>query len=133
MPISPEDLLIFAEDIHAKDEDCEVHRRSAIGRYYYAMYHKAKSILKLEPLEYTKSDHENLIRYLQNDARTDEDHNFRELVMLGGYLRQERDRRNLADYELDTAITKINADTSKDTARLLFEKANELVKLSSAS
>ena len=133
MPISPEELLSFAEDIHAKDESCEVHRRSAISRYYYAMYHKAKSILKLEPLLYTKSDHENLIRYLQNDARDDEDHNFRALFMLGESLRQERDRRNLADYDLDVAITKINTETSKDTAKLLFEKSDELVKVSSAS
>jgi len=133
MPISPEELLNFAEDIHSKDADCEVHRRSAISRYYYAMYHKAKSILKLEPRSYNKGDHENLIRYLQSDARTDEDHNFRELVMLGESLRQERDRRNLADYQLDAVVTKTNVETSKDTAKLLFEKSDELVKLSSAS
>ncbi|MCG9664710.1 hypothetical protein L1D26_16680 [Vibrio mediterranei] len=133
MPISPEELLRFAEEIHAKDEDCEVHRRSAISRYYYSMYHKVKSILKFEPRSYNKGDHENLIRYLKSDACTDEDHNFRELVMLGESLRQERDRRNLADYELGEVVTKTHVDTSKDTAKLLFEKSDELVRLSSAS
>lgn len=132
MPISPEELLNFAEHIHFKDENCEVHLRSAISRYYYAMYHKARSILKNEPRSYTKSDHENLIRYLQNDSRNEEDHNFRELVLLGESLRQERDRRNLADYSLGETITKTNADISRDTAKLLFEKADELIRLSSA-
>lgn len=131
MPISPEELLNFAENIHSAKESCEVHRRSAISRYYYAMYHKARSILKFEPRTYTKSDHENLIRYLKNDAQHEEDHNFRELMMLAESLRQERDRRNLADYELKQTITVINANTSKETARLLFEKADILVTLSS--
>ncbi|HCK0626361.1 TPA: hypothetical protein NGT82_001928 [Vibrio parahaemolyticus] len=133
MPISPEELLAFAKDIHSQNEDCEVHRRSAVSRYYYAMYHKAHSILKFEPRLYTKSDHENLIRYLQNDARDEEDHNFRELFMLGESLRQERDRRNLADYALGETITKTNANSSKDEADILFEKADGLLKLSSAS
>ncbi|EGR2691063.1 TPA: hypothetical protein ACPJZ8_000319 [Vibrio diabolicus] len=133
MPISPEELYDFAEKIHSMDKGCEVHRRSAVSRYYYAMYHKARSILKLEPLSYTKSDHENLIRYLKSDARDDEDHNFVELVKLAEVLRIERDRRNLSDYELTKSVTPINADTSKDNAKLLFEKADELLKLSSAS
>ncbi|HHF2889579.1 TPA: hypothetical protein ACPJZ3_001631 [Vibrio diabolicus] len=133
MPISPEELLSFAEQIHNQDKKCEVHIRSAISRYYYAMYHKVKSILKQEPRSYTNSDHENLIRYLQNDARNDEDHDFRELVLLGDALRQERARRNLADYELSKSVTDTNAETSKDAAEYLFEKADELLRLSSAS
>lgn len=126
MPISPEALLKFAEQIHDKNEDCEIHRRSAISRYYYAMYHKAKSILKEEPRIYSKSDHENLIRYLQSDARNDEDHDFRELVLLADLLRLERARRNAADYELKESITKVDANTTKDSAIFLFEKADQL-------
>ncbi|EGQ8324851.1 hypothetical protein IG517_14055 [Vibrio cholerae] len=133
MPISPEELLNFAEQIHYKNEDCEVHRRSAISRYYYAMYHKTKSILKEEPRQYTKSDHENLIRYLQNDARNDEDHDFRELVLLADSLRVERARRNSADYELNKTITKVDANTTKDSAIFLFGKVDKLAFQTKAS
>lgn len=133
MAINPEDLLDLAKSLHGQAKESEAYRRSAISRYYYAMYHKVHSILEQEPLDYNKGCHENLIKYLKNEAQHDEPHDFRILVRLAESLRQERDRRNNADYQLDESIHMGQVDLCQSTAELLFEQANGLAQSSSAS
>lgn len=128
MPIKAEDFFLQAKNLIASDQS-EVNVRSCISRCYYGMYHKVLSILDHEQILYpNKGYHGSLIHYLQNDAANDESLPFMSLKGLSYMLRQERDRRHNADYELLDSPDINSAKDAIATAERCFQRCDDLVK-----
>ncbi|OOQ70149.1 hypothetical protein C1S86_11310 [Vibrio parahaemolyticus] len=127
MPARPEDFLQTAKQLIESDNSTEADQRSAISRSYYAMYHKVLSILDKEPWSYSgQGCHASLITYLQNDAANEESIDHRQLKRLSYQLRQSRDNRVIADYELEKEISQNLVSLSITTAEKCMDLADQL-------
>lgn len=126
MPVNPEDFLNESQNL-LTDATSEIQYRIVISRSYYAMYHKVLSILDQAPRNYPRmGDHASLIEYLKTDAEMDESLPFIKLKGLSYMLRQERLKRNDADYDLEDTISKSDADESIATAVRCVARCDEL-------
>lgn len=127
MSSSPEDILNTAgKIIESSNSESEV--RASISRSYYSMYHKVLSILDNVPIQYEKKGvHASLITYLQTDAQHDEKHNFMSLKSLAYMLRQQKDSRVTADYDLSVLLELEHAEAGINTANRCFTKCDELI------
>ncbi|CAH8187764.1 conserved hypothetical protein [Vibrio aestuarianus] len=126
MPVNPEDFLSESQNL-LTNATSEIQYRSAVSRSYYAMYHKVLSILDQAPRSYPKmGDHSSLIEYLKSDAEMDESLPFMKLKGLSYMLRQERLKRNEADYDLNDTVSKSDADASLATAVRCVARCDEL-------
>lgn len=127
MACNPESLLLLAKSLQGSDASSEIHQRCSISRSYYAMYHKVLAILDCEPRNYpNKGNHGSLIHYLKTDAAYDESIDFKELKKLSYMLKQERDHRNLVDYELGVTVTQEQALRSIATAERCVDQCDAL-------
>ena len=91
----------------------EIGFRNCISRSYYGMYHSALELIENPIPNYaTGGSHHCLINYLA-DKHNAEKHNKRELLKISYILRQNRDLRCDADYELESdTITFATAEDS---------------------
>ncbi|ELB2081777.1 hypothetical protein NB463_09025 [Vibrio sp. RM-41-2B] len=133
MPVKAEDFFEQAKELMALEQN-EINIRSCISRCYYGMYHKVLSILDHEQILYpNKGYHGSLIHYLQTDAANDESLPFNSLKGLAYMLKQERDRRQVADYELSDAPDLESAQDSISTAERCLQRCDLLVQDNSTS
>ncbi|WP_435234496.1 hypothetical protein ACR30L_12030 [Psychromonas sp. PT13] len=133
MSVKPEDILAAAEWM-IEGSPSEVKIRASISSSYYSMYHKVLSILSNEPIRYEgKGIHAALIKYLQTDAKHDENYDFMTLKSLAYMLKQEKDSRVIADYKLCSILEIQNAKNSCITAKRFFEKCDKLIESNSTS
>ncbi|MDH6024956.1 hypothetical protein [Vibrio splendidus] len=127
MATKPEDFLHTAKNLINSENKTEADERSAISRSYYAMYHKVLSILDNEPWTYGgKGCHASLITYLEKDAANEESIDHRQLKRLSYQLKQSRDNRVIADYELQKIISPQLVNLSIATAEKCILLADEL-------
>ncbi|GJA84694.1 hypothetical protein [Aeromonas caviae] len=128
MAISPEDILMFAEDCSRKSG--EVNHRNAVARSYYASFHCVKQCLVNEPDSQTSSVHAHLIRYLEKDAVRNEPAlaGTKEGMALSYMLKALKTRRVIAEYELDDNFDEAQASLAVADAKKLFARCNELFK-----
>lgn len=91
----------------------EIGYRNCVSRAYYGMYHEVLSIINEEIPSYaTKGAHACLITYLAEGSSA-EPYDSKELVKLSYILKQHRDNRFEADYELDSdAVDSLMAENS---------------------
>ncbi|MGR5294783.1 hypothetical protein ACPV5U_08755 [Vibrio mediterranei] len=122
MPVKPEEFLSVAENFH-KNNPTEIEVRCIVSRSYYAMYHKALSVLDKEPRTYhSKGCHGSLVEYLKQDVGTDEpDKDAMKLRQVSYILEQERANRVRADYHLDDVVTVEQAGDSIQAANRCIE------------
>ncbi|NYA43253.1 HEPN domain-containing protein [Serratia fonticola] len=98
----------------------EVSYRNAISRAYYSTYHKSLSQVITMP-KANASHHAALIRYLaSNECFQNEQCERGTLMELSRCIKKLRNERNKADYQLDTTITKENAEKCLALAHKIF-------------
>lgn len=129
--ISSHDILTTAK--HCAAEGTEAGARSATSRAYYSMLHEAISSLEHLP-NFSHEHHKNTVGYMTNSAECkNEPFPVRSLKALGFVLKQWRDARNEADYDLaGVTWTKDNAQDGIEAAEEFFQRWSEL-KTSKAS
>ena len=110
MSIRPADLLLCAQRAMSINDAGEAEFRACISRAYYAAYHDSKSWHQQLPAPgsvgtttHHMGVHETLVLQLQNPTTIRD-----ELKLMSrrrGYLLKDlRNRRNTADYELDSSV-----------------------------
>lgn len=121
MSIQGKDILLVAESC-AKNAG-EHFSRSAISRAYYALYHEACSILQCCP----PTTHDGVVQYLLTDARRkNEPYELMDLIRIGAVLKQQKEKRKAADYDLSAEITQSEADSSIGAVRKILGKISEI-------
>lgn len=127
MSCKPEELLVLAKIIQELRPTSDTADRAVISRSYYSMYHKVLSILDKTPRTYeNKGVHASLIKYLSSDAASDESIDFNSLKSLSYMLKQEKDNRVLADYQIKDEIGENVALRSLATAERFINKCDQL-------
>lgn len=121
MSIQGKDILLVAEScVESADEHFA---RSAISRAYYALYHETCSILKCCP----PTTHDGVVQYLLTDARRrSEPYELMDLIRIGAVLKQQKEKRKAADYDLSAEITQTEAASSVDAVRKILGKISEI-------
>jgi len=116
------DFLNFATDsVQRKDE---IGHRNAVARSYYAMFHEVRDLLVALP-NYSSHAHDGLIQYLKNPDK-DEPYERMALRGLAAMLQQQKGKRVVADYDLDSDVNSNDALESIRVAERLFQKCQEL-------
>ncbi|WP_065357989.1 hypothetical protein [Kluyvera georgiana] len=125
MPITSNQILDTAKLCF--HENIESGFRSAISRAYYSMLHESIGSLTALP-HFTRDHHKNTVGYMSTPSECkSEPYPPQTLKSLGFILRQWRDARNEADYDL-TGVT-VSGDMGMDAieaAELFFERWEEL-------
>ncbi len=126
MSVNAENFLQVAEHslIHANHE---MDYRNSISRAYYATFHAVTPIsLKLPPVANGNSNnsHELIISTLTN-CRPSHTRAL-ELKSIGYQIQRLKAQRVKADYRIDEAISKDDAEEQLRKAKLLLEKIAEL-------
>lgn len=122
MSCTPQDFLSFAIKLSGSAE--EIERRAAVSRAYYGAFHiadQAKTMLpELPPQEAWSGSHEAVVRRYLADRGN------KSSVKLGYILRDMKNRRESADYELigecptqDVLVQIGEAKKIEELARLL--------------
>lgn len=114
--MDPADFLSVAERLRASPSEAE--RRTSVGRSYYGLYNVLWARFRtVANLQGTSRDHHRLIAYLteNDDAR---------LQQVGEKLKNLRDLRNDADYEMsftiDAAQSELAYQWSREAVRILI-------------
>ncbi|MDB2331390.1 HEPN domain-containing protein [Alteromonas sp.] len=109
MAVEGKDFLEFAKS--AVSHGTEIGFRNAVSRSYYSIYHTVLSLVEQQIPNYAGGGtHSSLIKYLE-DPSCPERFDKRQLRRLSYILRQQRDLRCDADYELDVdTITETTAE-----------------------
>lgn len=100
MTSSFSELLEHAYQLERLCSDTEPGLRTVASRRYYAAYHRARAAAQglPDPPEGTRGSHERVIRQYQDVPAGFPDRT--RIRQIGGYLREARDARHDADYEL---------------------------------
>lgn len=93
----------------------------AISRAYYAMYHAAQALLEDENI--TVKTHSGLIRMIGKEFVKEG----RMTQSLGEALAMVEEKREQADYSMDSDLTKEDAERSIGDAQRFLQKARELL------
>lgn len=127
MPVESNDFYEVAKDSYRLST--EIGYRNCVSRAYYSMYHCALEIVTCEIPKYEKhSVHGCLLTYLKEGA-SEEPYNPTKLRILSYILRQHRENRNKADYELDTdKVNQLMADAAISAAAKVASMCDELKK-----
>lgn len=108
-------------------ENIESGFRSAISRAYYSMLHESIGSLTAIP-HFTRDHHKNTVGYMSTPSECKvEPYSPQTLKSLGFVLRQWRDARNDADYDL-TGVT-VSKEMGQDAiaaAEIFFERWKQL-------
>ena len=128
MSTTPLDLLRLARDLAGRADEAAL--RSATSRAYYAAHHQCDALctqvgISLARYRWTRK-HEEIIdaleRYTYSDANRQQ-----ELRTVGTLLRQCRDLRNRADYDLNSAYDSEAAEITIATVESMFALATSSV------
>lgn len=130
MSVSCDDILAYAEQ-QLQSSVCEVGRRAAIGRAYYACFHRVKNYH--EALDSPgdcgdlKGTHIKLISSLENPTVTDPE-SAKVSRYLGRMTKSIYRRRTEADYHIDKEVDgRVAAQTVAEAKRLFgFMDKNSL-------
>ncbi len=117
MAVNPDALLTAAEVIGRGHE--ELDWRNAASRAYYAAFHRSRFLIEeqgLQPIQ-SHSAHLDVIEALKDRA------NSGDLKSVGYMLDFCRKLRIVADYEIQAAFPKGDADTALEQARRVLAKA----------
>ena len=107
--MDPADFLAVAARFRASTS--EVERRTSVGRSYYGLYNVLRARLRTGAnLQGNSGDHRRLIVYLtqNDDAR---------LQQVGEKLKNLRDLRNDADYEMNFTMGAAQSELAYQSAR----------------
>ncbi|EMO5815999.1 HEPN domain-containing protein [Raoultella planticola] len=101
----------------------EVGYRSCISRAYYGMFHEAMTSLTNVPA-YSANHHGNLIGYMTTASECkNEPFDKHKLKVMGYNLKQMRDCRNEADYDItEVTVSKEMAEAGIEAADIFFGK-----------
>jgi uncharacterized protein (UPF0332 family) len=109
MPIHKDDFLKFAKNL---PEDSEINNRNAISRAYYAAYHSCSEKFTSEKST-PGGVHATLISSLEKSPNSQD-------RKIGYLLRDIKNKRTIADYQLAEAVTLADRQTTlKTTAKLI--------------
>ncbi|HFI5325908.1 TPA: hypothetical protein ACGQVO_003716 [Serratia liquefaciens] len=123
MAIHGADFIAFANDCMSRND--EIGYRNAIARAYYGVYHHVSGMLSNGPRE----NHQGLINYLDTEAwRGNEEFEKNFLRGLSIMLQTMKDKRVMADYDLQTTLTITDANESLKTAKRIMERCQGAVK-----
>ncbi|EHD2124074.1 HEPN domain-containing protein [Salmonella enterica] len=105
------------------EQDDEVSYRNCISRAYYGMFHESMASLKHVPF-YKFSRHRGLIVYMTSAAECkQEPYDKHQLKVMGYNLKQMRDCRNEADYDITrVTISREIAESGMAAADIFFNK-----------
>ncbi|MBF4179121.1 hypothetical protein [Lelliottia nimipressuralis] len=125
MPVSSAQILDTARLCLA--ENCESGFRSAISRAYYSMLHESMSSLHSLP-NFSHEHHKNTVGYMVNPSECkNEPYSTQTLKSLGWILRQWRDARNEADYDLiNVTVSDQMGQDAIEAAEMYFERWAQL-------
>lgn len=125
MPVTSQHILDTAK--LCLSENSESGSRSAISRSYYSMLHESMGSLTCMP-HFSHDHHKNTVGYMVTPSECKgEPYPTQTLKSLGWVLKQWRDARNEADYDL-TNVT-VSNDMGQDAieaAEIFFERWSQL-------
>ena len=130
MAITPVDLLRTAELL--ANDPTEVFQRAAASRAYYAAFHFCAPIARSLPLGLPNGrlgTHQRVIRALIRFDGSPRGQR-KQVRFLGHRLRQARDLRSRADYELQRDFTASDAELAVDLARQVLGSAGDMIQFS---
>ena len=110
--MEPLEFLSVARNLSQSDREPEW--RTSVGRSYYAVFNHLR--LKLEPMKQlprTDEDHQAVVQYLTAANNAD-------LQSVGQSLKDLRTSRNLADYDMQTAV-------GQDESRVALARADRAI------
>jgi uncharacterized protein (UPF0332 family) len=129
MSVSGKDFLNIAEN--CQEQHTEIGYRMAVGRSYYSMYHSVKDILQSQIPNYKDGGvHFKLTEHLL-DANNNEPHDRTKLKSLCYKLRQGKEFRCEADYNLNS--TQMNLELSEQQLAQAKRVINTCSELSTAA
>jgi len=120
MTFDPQDFLALANQIYSDPNyQDEPSYRTIICRSYYAafLFSREKLMLKGVSFGSDAKDHQIVIMELKNFINP----------AISGQLRQIREKRNLADYDLSTSISKGSANYWKNMAKHIIKKVDSKI------
>lgn len=125
MAVTGLDFLSFAQQ--AQSQCTEIAYRNIVSRAYYACYHSVLGVLEDPVPKYTNGGvHSNLIEYLSGGSLP-EIYDKRELRKLSYILKQQKELRCEADYDISSShITKLTAEDSLNQAEKVTAICNSL-------
>lgn len=125
MPVTSDQILDTAR--LCLSEEIESGYRSAISRSYYSMLHESMSSLTALP-HFTHEHHKNTVGYMSTPSECKgEPYPTQTLKSLGFVLRQWRDSRNEADYDLvGVTVSKEMGQDAIEAAEIYFDRWSKL-------
>ncbi|MEL0569584.1 MULTISPECIES: hypothetical protein [Citrobacter freundii complex] len=125
MPVTSNQILDTAR--LCLSENIESGFRSAISRAYYSMLHESIGSLTALP-HFTHDHHKNTVGYMCAPSECKaEPYSPQTLKSLGFVLRQWRDARNEADYDLtNVTVSKEMGQDAIEAAEIYFERWEKL-------
>lgn len=110
MPVQPSDFLKISKDLVGNKD--EISHRGAASRAYYCAYHKTCKTIAGPMPKYNCGSHEALTIYLTSkDADSSETIDQQTRKRLSIMLTNMKTQRHIADYQLDIAFTKNQAES----------------------
>ncbi|HHR6392174.1 hypothetical protein AB7185_07110 [Providencia rettgeri] len=108
MSISPNDFISIATD--DLTYNTEARDRNCISRAYYGLYHKAFDSMK----HCLPTSHSGLIEYLNQPYNRKQESQYKDmqLIQLGAVLKQQKRKRQKADYKLNEEVARTEAEAS---------------------
>lgn len=127
MPVTTDELIEHTHSLLNSSSN-EAEYRNVVSKGYYGMYHSVLSILdNAPPSVIGQGVHASLISYLKShDVRHSERHNQMSLKALAMVLSQYKDKRVVADYKLESTVTKEHAEDIANAATRLKKKCDGL-------
>lgn len=118
MSISPNDFILIATD--DLKYNTESRDRNCISRSYYGLYHKAFNSMR----HCLPTSHSGLIEYLNQPYNRKQECQYddMQLIQLGAILKQQKRKRQKADYKLDEEVTRTEAESSLGVCSKIMEK-----------
>ncbi|ELY2476135.1 hypothetical protein SOJ77_004045 [Cronobacter sakazakii] len=125
MPVTSNQILDTAR--LCLSENIESGFRSAISRAYYSMLHESIGSLTSIP-HFTRDHHKNTVGYMSTPSECKaEPYSANTLKSLAFVLRQCRDARNDADYDLiNLTVSKEMGQDAIEAAEIYFERWEQL-------
>ncbi|WP_157755093.1 hypothetical protein [Variovorax boronicumulans] len=126
MPVNSQDFVIFSQSV-TPDGD-EIARRVIVSRAYYGAYHACTEWHASLPVAghdigFKGGAHQTLVNQLVNPDQSCTRDIELQSKGIGYALRELRDWRHEADYELHLTIDKVRAENAIEKAKLLLQRA----------
>ena len=125
MAVSSDDFLLCATDVLSFNES-EINSRTVISRAYYSVYHVCNKFHDSLPspgrmVGNATGTHETLLRKLANPNVERTDPLFFKSRSISHMTRLLKDKRVIADYELNASVSKNQASQAIEDAKKIIE------------